>query len=273
MSWRETASAQDGIVTRAQLRDDGLGDAAISRMLSDGSLCALARGAFVVGGAPLTYRARLWVAVLATDGVLGFATAALLSLSAAHAGEKSLIDTTRSPSAKFYMPDLADVRWHGGLLGERFEVCRTTMVPHMWTIFSDKNESHAWDNFLMAAGLGTGRDGKPHGPSFNDGDFLKWVEALSQIYAVTRDPAIDRQLGAGAAAALAVRKPAGDQRDRVRDAGDVGDHDVRPHAVDRVHQVAGSKLGDLGKTQPSGVGGGAGDGSRGEVSADHFRGA
>ena len=42
----------------------------------------------------------------------------------------------------------------------------------------------------MAAGLGNGRDGKPHGPSFNDGDFLKWVEALSQIYAVTRDPKI-----------------------------------------------------------------------------------
>ena len=93
-----------------------------------------------------------------------------------------------------YLPDLGDVHWQGGLLGERFEVCRTTMVPHLWEIFSDRNESHAWDNFLMAAGLGTGRDGKPHGPSFNDGDFLKWVEALSQIYAVTRDPALDHQL-------------------------------------------------------------------------------
>lgn len=118
----------------------------------------------------------------------------LLGVLPAHAGEKSLIDTTRSASAKMYMTDLADVRWRGGLLGERFDVCRETMVPHMWTIFSDKHESHAWDNFLMAAGLGTGRDGKPHGPSFNDGDFLKWVEALSQIYAVTRDPKIDAQL-------------------------------------------------------------------------------
>ncbi len=113
----------------------------------------------------------------------------------APAGEKSLIDTTRSPQAKFYMPDLADVHWNGGLLGERFEVCRDTMIPHMWTIFSDPHESHAWDNFLMAAGLGEGRgDGKPHGPPFNDGDLLKWFEALVQIYAIEPTPELDRRL-------------------------------------------------------------------------------
>ena len=121
---------------------------------------------------------------------------ALAAVTIAQAGERSLVDTSRSPSAKMYMTDLADVKWSGGLWGERFGVCRDTMVPHLWTIFSDKHESHAWDNFLMAAGLGTGRDGLPHGPSFNDGDFLKWVEALCQIYAVTRDPKIDAQLDA-----------------------------------------------------------------------------
>ncbi|HEX2851716.1 MAG TPA: beta-L-arabinofuranosidase domain-containing protein [Opitutaceae bacterium] len=118
----------------------------------------------------------------------------LVGVLPVHAGEKALIDTTRSAAAKMYMTDLADVHWRGGLFGDRFDVCRDTMVPHMGEIFRDKNDSHAWDNFLMAAGLGTGRDGKPHGPSFNDGDFLKWVEALSQIYAVTRDPKIDAQL-------------------------------------------------------------------------------
>ncbi len=113
---------------------------------------------------------------------------------AMHAGERSLIDTTRSPHAKMYMPNLGDVKWNGGLLGERFEVCRTTMIPHMWTIFKDDTESHAWSNFLIAAGLGKGRDGKFHGPPFNDGDFLKWVEALAQVYAVTREPALDAQM-------------------------------------------------------------------------------
>jgi DUF1680 family protein len=123
------------------------------------------------------------------------ALAALIPASAG-AAEKSLIDTTRSPHAKMYMTDLSDVRWTSGLWAERFEACRDTMIPHMWSIFKDPYESHAWDNFLVAAGMGTGRNGakKFHGPPFNDGDFLKWVEALVQVYAITRDPAIDKQL-------------------------------------------------------------------------------
>jgi uncharacterized protein len=107
------------------------------------------------------------------------------------AGERALIDTTRSPYAQMYMPDLADVRWSGGLLGERFEVARTTMVPHMWEILSDAKASHAWDNYLIAAGM---EKGKFSGPPFNDGDFLKWFEALAQIYAVTKDPVIDAKM-------------------------------------------------------------------------------
>jgi hypothetical protein len=115
--------------------------------------------------------------------------AASVFVPSSSAAEKSLIDTTRSPHAAMYMIDLADVRWTTGLWAERFEVCRTTMIPHMWTIFKDDYESHAWSNFLVAAGMGEGRNGKKqlHGPLFNDGDFLKWVEALAQVYALTRD--------------------------------------------------------------------------------------
>ncbi|HWA24053.1 MAG TPA: beta-L-arabinofuranosidase domain-containing protein [Lacunisphaera sp.] len=121
--------------------------------------------------------------------------AGCLVATSALAADKALIDTSKSPFAKMYLPDLGDVHWNGGLLGERFEACRQVMIPHMWTIFSDPNESHAWDNFLMAAGLGEGRgDGKPHGPPFNDGDFLKWFEAMAQVYAVTKDPALDAQM-------------------------------------------------------------------------------
>lgn len=115
----------------------------------------------------------------------------LFGVSFAPAGERSLVDLTRSPHAVMYMPDLADVKWSGGLLGERFEVARTTMVPHMGEILRDPKASHAWDNYLIAAGL---KQGKFSGPPFNDGDFLKWFEALAQVYAVTKDPAIDRQM-------------------------------------------------------------------------------
>jgi hypothetical protein len=68
---------------------------------------------------------------------------ALFCAPAAHAGERALVDLTPSPHAVMYMPDLADVKWNGGLLGERFEVARTTMVPHMWDIFRDPEASHA----------------------------------------------------------------------------------------------------------------------------------
>lgn len=117
--------------------------------------------------------------------------AALLGGSPALAGDRALVDLTRSPHAVMYMPDLSDVTWSGGLFGERFEVARTTMIPHMWDILSDAKASHAWDNYLIAAGM---EPGKFSGPPFNDGDFLKWFEALAQMYAVTKDPAMDAQM-------------------------------------------------------------------------------
>jgi uncharacterized protein len=114
-----------------------------------------------------------------------------LLLAPATAGERALIDLTRSPHAVMYMPDLGDVHWNGGLLGERFEVARDTMVPHLGRLLSDPAASPAWQNFLIAAGEATGRF---RGPPFNDGDFLKWFEALAQVYAVTKDPAIDAKM-------------------------------------------------------------------------------
>ena len=115
----------------------------------------------------------------------------LLLLASGFAGERALVDLSRSPHAVMYMPDLADVKWSGGLLGDRFETARTTMVPHMWEILRSEKDSHAWHNYLIAAGRAPGRFS---GPPFNDGDFLKWFEALAQVYAVTKDPAIDARM-------------------------------------------------------------------------------
>ena len=106
--------------------------------------------------------------------------------------ERGLVDTTRSPFAKMYMPDLADARWTSGLWADRFQVCHDTMIPHMWDIFRSPTQSHAWDNFLIAAGGVKVLDGEHKGPPFADGDFLKWLEATAQVYAVTRDPKLDQ---------------------------------------------------------------------------------
>lgn len=121
------------------------------------------------------------------------AALALVALPRADAGQRSLVNTTRSPDAKMYMVNLADTAWTGGFWQERFNVCRDTMVPHLWQIFRNDKESHAWANYLIAAGYHRGDD-KFHGPPFNDGDFLKWFEALAQMYAVTHDPKIDAQM-------------------------------------------------------------------------------
>jgi uncharacterized protein len=110
----------------------------------------------------------------------------------ARAGDKALVDTAKSPHAKMYMPDLADVKWTGGLWGQRFEVCRTAMIPHIWSLYSDTRQSKAWMNFQVAAGVVEGGPGQTGGPPFNDGDFLKWFEAVAQMYAVTRDPELDK---------------------------------------------------------------------------------
>jgi DUF1680 family protein len=111
---------------------------------------------------------------------------AAVGMGSAAAGDRSLVDTSRSPHAAMWMPDLDDARWTGGLLAERFATCRDAMIPYLWTVLRDPQASHAWDNFLMAAGQGEGRgDGLPHGPPFNDGDFLKWLEAVVQVEALS----------------------------------------------------------------------------------------
>jgi very-short-patch-repair endonuclease len=78
MGWAEIARRQDGIISAAQLQETGLSWQAINRWRRAGVVESVNPGVYLVRGAPLTYRARLWSAVLATSGTLGFATAAHL---------------------------------------------------------------------------------------------------------------------------------------------------------------------------------------------------
>ena len=112
-------------------------------------------------------------------------------VSPVFAGEKSLVDTSHSPSAKMYMADLGDVQWNGGLWGDRFDVCRNAMIPSLWTMFQSDKDNHSWANFLIAAGEYHGDMPKHSGAPFNDGDFLKWFEGVAQVYAITKDPKLD----------------------------------------------------------------------------------
>src|SRR4051794_14638954 len=84
-----------------------------------------------------------------------------------------------------------EVRWTRGFWADRFAECRDVMVPAMWELMSGTEPSQFFHNFKVAAGLVEGRH---RGPSWNDGDFYKWLEAASTVYAVTRDPAWDRRI-------------------------------------------------------------------------------
>src|SRR5215212_1228182 len=80
------------------------------------------------------------------------------------------------PQAAFSPVGLSETRWTDGLMGERFANCRDVMVPNIWQIMSGTEHSQFLENFRIAAGEA---QGKHRGPTFNDGDFYKWLEAAA----------------------------------------------------------------------------------------------
>jgi DUF1680 family protein len=63
------------------------------------------------------------------------------------------------------------------------------MIPNTWRVLEDPAVSHAYTNFLIAAGEQPGRH---KGPKWHDGDFYKWLEAAAAVFAITRDAHLDR---------------------------------------------------------------------------------
>ena len=112
-------------------------------------------------------------------------------LGQVRAANKGITNTSKSPYVKLRSIDIDSVRWTDGFWADRFDVCRTTMVPNMLNLLKDADLSHAYDNFLVAAGI---KKGRHRGPKWHDGDFYKWLEAASFSYAVTKDEKLDRQM-------------------------------------------------------------------------------
>src|SRR3954467_6196214 len=104
---------------------------------------------------------------------------------------KSLVNTSQSSFAKLSSVDMGDVQWTNGFWADRFRVCKDSMVPNMWRLYTDANISHAYKNFEIAAGLDTGSH---KGPSFHDGDFYKTLEAMAAMYASTKDKKLDAMM-------------------------------------------------------------------------------
>jgi DUF1680 family protein len=119
---------------------------------------------------------------------LGCAGVLLMAANFAVAQNKALVNTSASPYAKLSSLDMGNVSWTKGFWADRFQVCRDSMIPNLWKVYTDPKVSHAYKNFEIAAGLDTGSHS---GPPFHDGDFYKLFEAVASMYSVNHDPKLD----------------------------------------------------------------------------------
>ncbi|SFP85114.1 aceric acid hydrolase [Parafilimonas terrae] len=105
--------------------------------------------------------------------------------------QKDLVNTGNSKYAKLSGMPMDAVHFTNGFWKERFDVCKDSMLPHLWDVYTNKNISHSFENFKIAAGIDTGSFS---GPSFHDGDFYKTLEAVAAMYAVTKDKRLDTMM-------------------------------------------------------------------------------
>lgn len=105
--------------------------------------------------------------------------------------EKEAGTSHASPYAKLQNVKIGEVRWTDGFWADRFQVCHEAMIPNMWRLLEDPEISHAYENFLVAAGL---KEGRHRGPTWHDGDFYKWLEAAAYTYALTKDEKLNQQM-------------------------------------------------------------------------------
>ncbi len=86
---------------------------------------------------------------------------------------------------------LAEAHWTSGFWFDRFELCRTNMLPSMGRLMEGTNYSHFLRNFEIAAGSA---DGRYRGAPFNDGEVYKMLQGLSATHAVAPSDALQEQI-------------------------------------------------------------------------------
>ena len=114
----------------------------------------------------------------------------ILFLNLSHAQERGIINSVRSPHVRLKSINIGDCQWTSGFWADKFRLCEEVMVPHMGRILKG-DVGHAYNNFKIAAGL---KQGEHQGMRWHDGDFYKWMEAATYVYAVNKDPRIREEL-------------------------------------------------------------------------------
>ena len=108
---------------------------------------------------------------------------------AAIAGGRGVVDTSASPHVKFRPVPMHAVKWTGGLWADKFKLCAEMMIPGMHKALLDPRNAAQLSRLLAAAGL---QKKGARGTDWADGDCYKWIEAIAHVYAITRDPKLDK---------------------------------------------------------------------------------
>lgn len=116
---------------------------------------------------------------------LTFTTALSIPMMAQQNG---LVDMHIASHSVMVNTPLGATHWTGGFWKERFDIFHRNSIPSMFETWKSK-EGKGWNNFLVASGK---IEGEHHGPAFHDGDMYKWCESLAAVYAVTKDPELDK---------------------------------------------------------------------------------
>lgn len=113
----------------------------------------------------------------------------LMIAGGAQAQKKELTDVRLSKFSIINNTEPGTVRWTNGFWGDRFFVFENATIPGMWNTWNTPDISHGFRNFEIAAGVCTGEH---WGPPFHDGDMYKWLEGVAAVYAVNKNPELDK---------------------------------------------------------------------------------
>lgn len=106
-------------------------------------------------------------------------------LLVAQLSASEVVDTSHSPHAQLRPIPLADVHWTTGFWADRLTTLRERSIPAMWELMKSGKHKPFLGHFLIAAG---DAKGDYHGAPWNDGDFYKFLEAVTALHAVDPSP-------------------------------------------------------------------------------------
>jgi DUF1680 family protein len=141
------------------------------------------------------------------------------------ASDAAIAAEAASPHAVVRPLSLEDVEWTDGFWANRFDVNRQKSLPAMWAIMKGTEYKPFLQHFLIASG---DAEGRYRGAQWNDGDFYKFLEAVTATYAVTGDPKLLPILDESIAAIARAQRADGYIHTPVLIANRNGDTSVKP---------------------------------------------